>query len=1191
MLKPLLLLTALLLAVSPALGAATYNDGLRLMKAERYREAIPIFEREARLNPGSADVLMNLGWAYWHVHAYNQSWKVWDLLAKLDPRNPTYIRLLAELEIERKNYDKALALTDRALAVSPGDRDTLLVKARTLERLDRDPEAAKILDDLLARYPDYPPVLYANADRLAARGKLGAALELFDQLVHMQPKAVPYRRGRAAVLYRLGHYEEALAEWKALADADPPDEKSMINLGWAAWADKHYDEAMKYGQKLLDLYPENPTYLRFVASLDLELSDPGAALELADRGLEVSPGDKDTRLIKAEALFQLDRDQEAIKLLQQLLDEYPDEAKLKFHMADFLADIGRGDEALKYFDELIEQYPENFVYRKMRAQTLYETGHFDKAVAEWKWMTEKYPLDPTAFEALLDDAINRKDWPDSLHWMRELAGAKPLSAMDWYRLADIYFQQNMLPQAIAAADKSYQTDHTLLGALFFKGDLLERAQRYDEAKAVWEQGLAANPNSIRALFSLSRIYEAKGDLKRAAKILDTIRAKFFSKKLAPPYLVMYEARLVADDGHVVKAYHMLRRLDHRDVRAIPVILYHGIAKTARADVISQQLFDRQMKALKDHGYDAITLSQLVDFFHGHGRLPPKPILITFDDGRIDAFRNGDAILKKYGLKATMFVIFSGKRTRFHANIGELRQYAATGRWEMQTHAGRSHVLIPIDDKGHRGHFLANRMWLAKEHRLETDQEMEARLDADYKWAKEHLIEYFPKTKHFGFAFPFGDYGEAEYSNTEQAPAINQRMMEKYFDLAFVQDQYGFNIASSKRWELSRWEIPKDLPARKVIEHLQLDEPWVRLRTLEAQMWLRTGQPRRAVPLFDSVYDRGVHQPELVAERGVAYERAGNSWMGRQAYRQASKEEPANVYYRNLRIQNEANRQPTLQTDGSRMRDSAGRENTTALIKARADAGPTEVAGWLGMGRYRETNFAPVDAHSGGASLGVFVLPKLKVEGQVEHRIFDAQTRTTRDNYQGDLSLLAVRGMKVTAGAGRANVETASGIEQGLAYRNYFGQLDYDVAMNWTLSGLYDRLLYTDANRQWDGRAQLMRKVARYFTAGYGLWLGDSTQRVPNYWTPRRLQEHMGIVSALVPFGDTYETTGAPRFEVRGQFGYGWGRDNGTSRSVQDARATFAWRPADTLTLHIDGELSFSPVYTSRELSAGISLSY
>ena len=96
--------------------------------------------------------------------------------------------------------------------------------------------------------------------------------------------------------------------------------------------------------------------------------------------------------------------------------------------------------------------------------------------------------------------------------------------------------------------------------------------------------------------------------------------------------------------------------------------------------------------------------QYVRFLQGDTRnLPQRPILITFDDGRLDSYRGADKILAEHGFKATMFVIagFVEERNSFYLNWDELRRMATSGRWDLQEHAGVGHVNVRYDASGTR----------------------------------------------------------------------------------------------------------------------------------------------------------------------------------------------------------------------------------------------------------------------------------------------------------------------------------------------------------------------------------------------------------------------------------------------------------------------------------------------------------
>jgi peptidoglycan/xylan/chitin deacetylase (PgdA/CDA1 family) len=67
-------------------------------------------------------------------------------------------------------------------------------------------------------------------------------------------------------------------------------------------------------------------------------------------------------------------------------------------------------------------------------------------------------------------------------------------------------------------------------------------------------------------------------------------------------------------------------------------------------------FAAQMKALYDNGFHTISPDQLHEYLVHDGSLPPKPILITFDDTREEQYRLGATEMNKYGFKGVFFIM-------------------------------------------------------------------------------------------------------------------------------------------------------------------------------------------------------------------------------------------------------------------------------------------------------------------------------------------------------------------------------------------------------------------------------------------------------------------------------------------------------------------------------------------------------
>jgi peptidoglycan/xylan/chitin deacetylase (PgdA/CDA1 family) len=108
-----------------------------------------------------------------------------------------------------------------------------------------------------------------------------------------------------------------------------------------------------------------------------------------------------------------------------------------------------------------------------------------------------------------------------------------------------------------------------------------------------------------------------------------------------------------------------------NLKGIPILTYHCIDDNVWGDkplFVSPGIFDEQMQYLKSQGYTAITFNELnrIDTLK-------NPILITFDDGYEDNFINAYPILKKYGLKATIFLIENKIGKPKHLTLKQIKQ--------------------------------------------------------------------------------------------------------------------------------------------------------------------------------------------------------------------------------------------------------------------------------------------------------------------------------------------------------------------------------------------------------------------------------------------------------------------------------------------------------------------------------------
>ena len=217
---------------------------------------------------------------------------------------------------------------------------------------------------------------------------------------------------------------------------------------------------------------------------------------------------------------------------------------------------------------------------------------------------------------------------------------------------------------------------------------------------------------------------------------------------------------------------------------IPVLVYHGISGAHDYYSISQVHFARQMEMLHRLGYSAVSVAQYDAFLHGQdANLPTRPILITFDDGRLDSYRGADAVLRRLGFRASIFVISGSIRVPFYLTWAELRRMAASQTWDVAFHAGKGHVEIPLRGYPPSGPFYAFERELGGGQ--ESYADWKTRVIGDLTWGIKQLHENVPAADLRVMAVPYGNYGQ-NGTNDPRIPRTLGAWLHAHFDAVFVQ---------------------------------------------------------------------------------------------------------------------------------------------------------------------------------------------------------------------------------------------------------------------------------------------------------------------------------------------------------------------------------------------------------------------
>jgi peptidoglycan/xylan/chitin deacetylase (PgdA/CDA1 family) len=112
------------------------------------------------------------------------------------------------------------------------------------------------------------------------------------------------------------------------------------------------------------------------------------------------------------------------------------------------------------------------------------------------------------------------------------------------------------------------------------------------------------------------------------------------------------------------------------MQGVPILAYHMVQFPVDIDdelySISPEEFAEQLAYLKNAGYHSVSLHDVFAAQEGQGKLPDKPIVLTFDDGYEDNYTQALPIMEKYGFHGTEFVIVNSVGQSDYLSWDEIR---------------------------------------------------------------------------------------------------------------------------------------------------------------------------------------------------------------------------------------------------------------------------------------------------------------------------------------------------------------------------------------------------------------------------------------------------------------------------------------------------------------------------------------
>jgi tetratricopeptide (TPR) repeat protein len=489
-----------------------------------------------------------------------------DAQSAREPEQSPELAFLLAQELEQAGkLDEAYARYEHILASDPDDAFLLTHLAQLAFRLDKASDARVYAERAHAQHADDPWLRAFLANAYHEDGDLARVVDVLTNA-----EGDPVDADAAAQLYRVwmekGITEQArrVARWQV--DAEPELPASWLNLAEVTAKQGDVAGAEKILREADRKYPEEVQFLAAIAALRRARGDRLGELGVLSELLARSPEDAAAWLGKAEAEFDLGRDEDGRRSLAEAEKHQPDDVRTTIRIA--LLDMQRGAfaDAEQRLARIAEQYPEQYEVayflgvarrragdiegallafdriaegharfadgRAQVASILEAEGDFAGARAEVeRAQTAHNSLQLAYYHASL--VAKEGDVAAGVAELEAMLKGGPEDAETHYNLGILRSEAGDQPAALAAMEQTLALDAEHAGALNFVGySLAERGERLDEAQALIERALAQRPDDGYVTDSLgwvffqrSRAAAATGDAAGSARWLEAARAK------------------------------------------------------------------------------------------------------------------------------------------------------------------------------------------------------------------------------------------------------------------------------------------------------------------------------------------------------------------------------------------------------------------------------------------------------------------------------------------------------------------------------------------------------------------------------------------------------------------------------------------------------------------------------------------
>ena len=446
------------------------------------------------------------------------------MLSRKPKEGSTFDRLY-QFYLEGSGLDAMVADYQAETQAKPDNANPQLILGHIYKRLGKDAEAVKAYQRAVELAPNNYYSHFALGQAYAILLQHENAIEALTQAAKIAEEtqaatpenltAIYKALGRA--YFRRDRVDEAITAWTKIAELDPENIFTRIELADLLREQELYEQAIAQHEAIIQFKAEDPYRVclsrREIGNIYEAKSDYEAAIQSYDSALALTaPGnwlrkDLQHRII---GIFAADGNWEGlIEYYQKKLETTPNEPELLGLLAAAYIEHQQPEEGIATYQKAVELAPSDANLRLNLIAAFRNAERFQDAAAAYESLSEQAPDNFGIYRELGELYLHLEDENKARATYQRMIDRDPENAGTHLILAEIYASNEWMADAVAAYQKTIVLAPNNLDYIEYFGEFYFRQGNREKALETWNKMVAGDKETAENYERLAKLLDTK----------------------------------------------------------------------------------------------------------------------------------------------------------------------------------------------------------------------------------------------------------------------------------------------------------------------------------------------------------------------------------------------------------------------------------------------------------------------------------------------------------------------------------------------------------------------------------------------------------------------------------------------------------------------------------------------------------